>query len=193
MHNLNRTKNNSEPHFFCKNLAFVVKQQNDFLNKKETHKNKMGTLVFLFVQRKVLFQKSTGDVWKTLFSAGFAFCFLNFFGFLYTSSCCFINHVLSSGCCFVFFGLLLFHYLFWFGFVLFFLFLLGGFKGQVRWPGDHLTWPWTLLICFGLFFGVFCLLFFVASKAKPIFPAKKGIFAHFSLSAFVSSWGGGKN
>ena len=81
----------------------------------------MGTLVFLFVQKLVLFEKSTGGVSKKkLFSAGFYGCLLLIcqpflssfglcffvFGFLFTSSVIVSEtKFLCSGYCFMlFFG-----------------------------------------------------------------------------------------
>ena len=147
--------------FFCSNLAFFVKQQNQFLNKTEKPKeNKFGTLMFLFVQRMVLFEKSTDDVWKkqyflqvfevfafdlvtrSSFFWPFVFWFflfwiiIYFFLLLFHKSSFYVLVVVS-----VFFGCLGFIIcyildLFYFLFVFVFCVL------RVRWGGSkgHLTW-----------------------------------------------------
>ena len=121
--NLNRTKQTKQTLktlIFCNNLAFVVKQQKEVLEKKDKHPKKQnGHLGASFCANMVLFEKSTGDVCKTLFFCKFlrfsaldlltlsfwgAFCFLVFRALVssFTLSCrCFIIRFPCSGCCFM--------------------------------------------------------------------------------------------
>ena len=91
-------------------------------------------------------------------------------------------------------SLFVFLFLFCFCFFVFFgvFFLLGGFKGQVRWPEGppHLALNPPYLFVFFFFLVAFCFLFgsfpFFALIEKPVFPPKRGIF-WFIFSVSLSS------
>ena len=136
------------------------------------------------VQKMVLFDKLTGDVWKTLYFCRFGRCvalallalsflcwpfrllgFLDFaFSLLLLVVVSWIKFLCSSSC-FCCFGFPWFYYVLSFGFVfLFWVFVFvyfGGFKGQVRWPKGppHLALHPPYL--FSFVFGLLCLFWFL--------------------------------
>ena len=180
----NKTKEKTlKPLFFCNKLAFVVKQQKPDLIQKTKNKTLIVHIGVFGVLMLVMFQEFTGDVWKKHYYPAsfeaFCSCFLNPFflmlafgfvdfvlGFFFTSSCCcLINQVAMFWFRFLLFWVSLVFLLcviFWIVFVIFdFCFVLEGFR--VRWggPKGHLTWPWTLLICFILFLVSFLIVLFL--------------------------------
>ena len=118
-----------------------------------------------FVHCQFLFKQLFFWFWP-IFLSFFAFCFLMLllFGSGFASSCLlffFENQLCCRG--FLFFSHMAlnppyFLCVCFFTFVLFF----GGFKGQMRGPKGHLTWPLTLLICLSFFVFVCFIVWFVS-------------------------------
>ena len=180
MHNFNRTKKLWNHYFSAIIWLLLISDKSQILYRTKKTKNTNCAHWCFSVQRMVLFDSLTGDVWKALFSCrvwGFlalALLTLSFWcwpfvllvflvcGFFFTSSC-FLSpkssfHVLVLVS--VVLGFLDFIKCYQLDLCLFVcLFLvfvcLGGFKGSVRWPKGHLIWPWPSLLAF----FYFCFLF----------------------------------
>ena len=89
-------------------------------------------------------------------------------------------------CVFCVFCVFVFFPLFFFFSVFVFVFLFGGFKGQVRWPEGpfHLTLN-PPYFCFGVFLFCFFVPFFASIKSI-VFHWKRVFFVYFWVSPFVS-------